>query len=129
MSVWISAWVDRVSKVLPQAQITVAVAYSGWMSAFTAASKVHEINAERSNIIRPDHGHCRLPRHRPAAEPAPAGRAPPVRGGDTGKGLPQGERDPVRGRSGRITVHRPVRPRQGGARLRGRPRGDPGRAG
>jgi hypothetical protein len=29
ISVWISAWVDRVSKVLPQAQITVAVAYSG----------------------------------------------------------------------------------------------------
>jgi hypothetical protein len=29
MSVWISAWVDRVWNVLPQAQRTVAVAYVG----------------------------------------------------------------------------------------------------
>jgi len=38
MSVWISAWVERVWKVLPQAQMTVAVAYVGWISAFMGAS-------------------------------------------------------------------------------------------
>ena len=35
MSVWISACVDRVSNVLPHAHLTVAVAYTGWMSVFT----------------------------------------------------------------------------------------------
>jgi hypothetical protein len=34
MSVWISAIVERVWNVLPHAHFTVAVAYSGWMSAF-----------------------------------------------------------------------------------------------
>ena len=34
MSVWISAIVDRVWNVLPHAHFTVAVAYSGWISAF-----------------------------------------------------------------------------------------------
>ena len=33
-SVWISAIVERVWNVLPQAHFTVAVAYSGWMSVF-----------------------------------------------------------------------------------------------
>jgi hypothetical protein len=36
MSVWISATVERVWNVLPQAHFTVAVAYSGWMSVFMA---------------------------------------------------------------------------------------------
>jgi hypothetical protein len=31
------AMVERVSKVFPQAQCTVAVAYSGWMSVFMGA--------------------------------------------------------------------------------------------
>jgi hypothetical protein len=35
-SVWISACVERVWNVLPQAHFTVAVAYSGWMSGFMA---------------------------------------------------------------------------------------------
>jgi len=35
MSVWISACVERVSNVLPHAHLTVAVAYTGWMSVFT----------------------------------------------------------------------------------------------
>jgi len=34
MSVWISAMVERVWNVLPQAHFTVAVAYSGWISVF-----------------------------------------------------------------------------------------------
>jgi len=34
MSVWISAIVERVWNVLPHAHFTVAVAYSGWISAF-----------------------------------------------------------------------------------------------
>ena len=34
MSVWISATVERVWNVLPHAHFTVAVAYSGWISAF-----------------------------------------------------------------------------------------------
>jgi len=34
MSVWISAIVERVWNELPQARVTVAVAYSGWISAF-----------------------------------------------------------------------------------------------
>jgi hypothetical protein len=34
MSVWISAIVERVWNELPHAHFTVAVAYSGWMSAF-----------------------------------------------------------------------------------------------
>ena len=34
MSVWISATVERVWNVFPQAHFTVAVAYSGWISAF-----------------------------------------------------------------------------------------------
>jgi hypothetical protein len=37
MSVWISAIVERVWNVLPQAHFTVAVAYSGWMSDFIGA--------------------------------------------------------------------------------------------
>jgi len=37
MSVWISATVERVWNVLPQAHFTVAVAYSGCMSAFIGA--------------------------------------------------------------------------------------------
>jgi hypothetical protein len=32
--VWISACVERVWNVFPHAQMTVAVAYTGWMSAF-----------------------------------------------------------------------------------------------
>jgi hypothetical protein len=40
MSVWISAIVERVWNVFPHAHFTVAVAYSGWMSAFTGASSV-----------------------------------------------------------------------------------------
>ena len=35
-SVWISDCVERVWKVLPQAHLTVAVAYCGWMSDFMA---------------------------------------------------------------------------------------------
>jgi len=38
MSVWISAVVERVWKVFPQAHFTVAVAYSGWISVFTGPS-------------------------------------------------------------------------------------------
>jgi hypothetical protein len=38
MSVWISACVERVWKVFPQAQVTVAVAYVGWISGFMIAS-------------------------------------------------------------------------------------------
>lgn len=38
MSVWISACVERVSNVLPHAHLTVAVAYTGWMSVFTMSS-------------------------------------------------------------------------------------------
>lgn len=34
MSVWISAMVERVWNVFPHAHFTVAVAYSGWISAF-----------------------------------------------------------------------------------------------
>jgi hypothetical protein len=36
-SVWISATVERVSKVLPHAHFTNAVAYSGWISVFMDA--------------------------------------------------------------------------------------------
>jgi hypothetical protein len=39
MSVWISAWVERVWNVFPQAQRTVAVAYCGWISVFIGTSK------------------------------------------------------------------------------------------
>jgi hypothetical protein len=38
ISRWSSPIVERVCQVLPQAHFTVAVAYSGWMSAFTSAS-------------------------------------------------------------------------------------------
>jgi hypothetical protein len=38
MSVWISATVERVSKLLPHAQVTRARWYSGWMSVFTGTS-------------------------------------------------------------------------------------------
>jgi hypothetical protein len=39
MSVWISAWVERVWYVFPHAQRTVAVAYVGWISGFISGSK------------------------------------------------------------------------------------------
>jgi hypothetical protein len=42
MSVWISSCVDRVTNVLPQAHVTVAMAYCGWMSFFTRTSAFAE---------------------------------------------------------------------------------------
>jgi hypothetical protein len=39
ISRWSSPTVERVCQVLPQAHFTFVVAYSGWMSAFTAASE------------------------------------------------------------------------------------------
>jgi hypothetical protein len=46
MSVWISALVERVWKRLPQAHVTFAVAYSGWILAFTTSS-VATVDRER----------------------------------------------------------------------------------
>jgi hypothetical protein len=46
MSVWISACVERVWKVFPQAQVTVAVAYVGWISGFMGASTGDLANPE-----------------------------------------------------------------------------------
>jgi hypothetical protein len=51
MSVWISAIVERVWNVFPHAHFTVAVAYSGWISAFIGAS--NDFERQLGNIPAP----------------------------------------------------------------------------
>jgi hypothetical protein len=52
MSVWISAFVERVWNVLPQAQVTVAVAYVGWISGFMGVSEACSELAGKDTRVR-----------------------------------------------------------------------------